>query len=103
MLYIYRNMDTIRAWWCFGAVTIRTILRIRSSITSTISGYDVMTWKHFRVTDPLWGETTGDQWIPLTKNHAVARSFDIFVNASYGVSFVGSNRGIGGTYCIYIT
>ena len=21
----------------------------------------------FRVTDPLWGESTGDRWIPLTK------------------------------------
>ena len=23
--------------------------------------------KQFRVTDPLWTESTGDRWIPLTK------------------------------------
>ena len=28
---------------------------------------DVIKWKHFRLTGPLWGEFTGDRWIPLTK------------------------------------
>ena len=28
---------------------------------------DVINRKHFRITDPLWGESTGHQWIPLTK------------------------------------
>ena len=28
---------------------------------------DVIKWKHFRVTGPLWGESTGDRRIPLTK------------------------------------
>ena len=28
---------------------------------------DVMTWKCFRITGPLWAETTGHQWIPTTK------------------------------------
>ena len=28
---------------------------------------DVMRWKHFHITDPLWGESIGYQWIPLTK------------------------------------
>ena len=27
---------------------------------------DVIKWKHFRITGPLWGEFTGDRWIPLT-------------------------------------
>ena len=30
----------------------------------------------FRVTGPLWGESIGDRWIPLTK--ARTRSFDVF-------------------------
>ena len=28
---------------------------------------DVIKWKHFRVTGPLWGEFTGPRWIPRTK------------------------------------
>ena len=28
---------------------------------------DTITWKHFRVTGPLWGESTGHRWIPLKK------------------------------------
>ena len=34
----------------------------------TISHDDVMTWNAFRITDPLWWESTGDRWIPLTKD-----------------------------------
>ena len=33
----------------------------------------VIKWKHFRVTCPLWGETTGHRWIPLTKTSHVER------------------------------
>ena len=29
---------------------------------------DVIKWKYFRVTDPLWGESTGHRWIPLTED-----------------------------------
>ena len=32
-----------------------------------ISHDDVIKWKIFRVTGPLWGEFTGHRWIPLTK------------------------------------
>ena len=28
---------------------------------------DVIKWKHFLVNDPLWGESSGHRWIPLTK------------------------------------
>ena len=28
---------------------------------------DVIKWKHFRVTGPLWGESADHLWIPLTK------------------------------------
>ena len=31
----------------------------------------------FRVTGPLWGESTGDQWIPLTQR-PLTQSFDVF-------------------------
>ena len=31
--------------------------------------YDVMTWKLFRCFCPLWVESIGDWWIPLTNNH----------------------------------
>ena len=27
---------------------------------------DVIKWKHFCVTGPLWGESTGHRWIPLS-------------------------------------
>ena len=27
---------------------------------------DVIIWKHFRATGPLWGEFTGHRWIPIT-------------------------------------
>ena len=29
--------------------------------------YDVIRWNIFRVTGPLWGKSTGNRWIPLTK------------------------------------
>ena len=29
--------------------------------------FDVIKWKQFHVTGPLWGESTSYQWIPLTK------------------------------------
>ena len=28
---------------------------------------DVIKWKYFRVTGPLWGEFTGHRWIPRTE------------------------------------
>ena len=34
-------------------------------------------WEHFRVIDPSWEESTGQWWIPLTKN-PVTRSFNVF-------------------------
>ena len=37
---------------------------------------DVTKWKHFRVTGPLWGESTGDRWIPSQR--PVTGSFDVF-------------------------
>ena len=36
-------------------------------ITQTIHHDDVIKWKHFCVTGPLRGESTGHLWIPLTK------------------------------------
>ena len=36
----------------------------------------VIKWKHLPRYWPLWGESTGNRWIPLTK--PVTRSFDIF-------------------------
>ena len=38
-----------------------------------------MRWTHFRITDPLWGESTDDLWIFLTMWR-----FDRFFAASYG-------------------
>ena len=40
---------------------------------------DVITWKHFRVTGPLWGESTGHQWIPLTKASDTRDAGDVTV------------------------
>ena len=37
-----------------------------SNICSACQG-DVMTWKYFPRNQPSWGESTGHQWIPLTK------------------------------------
>ena len=46
---------------------------------------DIMTSRignTFRVTGPLWGESTGDQWIPLTKagNADFYAFFDVSLN-----------------------
>ena len=35
--------------------------------TKNKAHYDVTQWKAFRVTGPLWGKSTGYQWLPLTK------------------------------------
>ena len=35
---------------------------------------DVIKWKHFRVTGPLWGEFPSHQWIPLTMASDAERS-----------------------------
>ena len=32
----------------------------------------------FRVAGPLWGESTGRRWFPITKALSVTRSFDVF-------------------------
>ena len=37
---------------------------------------DVIKWNHFCITCPLWEESTGHWWIPLT--NPVMRSFDVF-------------------------
>ena len=34
---------------------------------------NVIKWKHFRVTGPLWGESTDHRWIFLTKAHDAER------------------------------
>ena len=39
---------------------------------------DDIKWKHFRPAGPLWGESTGDRWIPLTKASDVF--FDLCLN-----------------------
>ena len=36
----------------------------------------VIKWEHFRVIGPLWRESTGHRWIPLTK--PITRNFDVF-------------------------
>ena len=42
---------------------------LRCSFKTVISLWhdDVIKWKHFPVTDPLYGEFTGRRWIPRTK------------------------------------
>ena len=37
---------------------------------------DVIKWKHFRVTGPLWGEFTGHRWIPSLR--PMTRIFVVF-------------------------
>ena len=36
----------------------------------------VIKWENFHITSPLWGESTGHQWIP--SHRPVTRSFDAF-------------------------
>ena len=43
---------------------------------TTAPGDDVIKWKHLSVTGPLWGESTGDRWIPSQR--PVTRSFEVF-------------------------
>ena len=43
-----------------------------------------MTWKCFQITGPLWGESTGDRWIPSQRaSGADIWSFDIDLNNSW--------------------
>ena len=37
---------------------------------------DVIKWKHFRITGPLWRESTGHWWFPSQR--PVTRSFDVY-------------------------
>ena len=48
---------------------IMFLLYTRNMLTSS-------NWNIFHVTGPLWGEFTGDRWIPSQR--PVTRSFDVF-------------------------
>ena len=81
---VHKNMerhtaDTIVSWpnpkqWVIvhvGQVSAHTNSRWAIEFYLTYLYYlfhdDVIKWKHFRVTGPLYGEFTGHRWIPLTK------------------------------------
>ena len=53
--------------WCNISITQHLVLALmdicyHNNIMMVLLHGDV-----FQITDPLWGESTGDQWIPLTK------------------------------------
>ena len=51
--------------------------------TSRLSGPSidyVIKWTHFRVTGPLWGESTDDRWIPLTKTSDAEVWYFLYLN-----------------------
>ena len=56
--------------WIFTNVFLKFVLRIDILSTSNETDVSMMTSSNgniFRITDPLWGESTGHRWIPLTK------------------------------------
>ena len=65
-LLVYNSPD---AFWC-QILTVDTLLTcvidIYASFPFSTNHDDIIKWKHFRVTGPLWGESAG-QWISLTK------------------------------------
>ena len=62
------------------AVILQRILIFTSELQTTDSMFllhdDVIKWNIFRVTGPLWGESTGHRWIP--SQTPVTQSFDVF-------------------------
>ena len=51
----------------------------RTSNVEPVSIHDnVIKWDIFRVTGPLWGESTGHRWIPLTKASDSERWSNVF-------------------------
>ena len=59
---------TLFVWpWHFYYIKLQTESYIDSRSLFTNCMMTSSDWNIFRVTGPLWGESTGDQWIPLTK------------------------------------
>ena len=58
---------------------------------------DVIKWKHFCVTSPLWGETAGHRWIPLTKSSDAELWFFSLIYAWTNVWANNRNAGDGTT------
>ena len=48
----------------------------RTETLSELNSWSCHQMEFFRVTDPLWGESTGHRWIPLTKAND---GFDVFI------------------------
>ena len=49
------------------SITLVMFLTLRWFVGPVNMRIDVVTWRRFRVTGPLWGESTEHRWIPLTK------------------------------------
>ena len=45
----------------------RRAMLIESEKMNSGNHVDIMTWTHFHITGPLWGESISHQWFPLTK------------------------------------
>ena len=60
--------------WCrYQATVDLTILFLMTVIMMLSSNGNI-----FRVTGPLWGESNGDRWIPITRS--MTQSFEVFVD-----------------------
>ena len=63
------SLITVTSHWRHGALShLQLNYFFQLSVLANIK--ESMTAK---VTDPLWGESTGDKWIPLTRGYAVTR------------------------------
>ena len=47
----------------FSRVTLERKRRINNSIQLTLKHENTFAWKYFRITGPLWGESTGFRWM----------------------------------------
>ena len=66
--YLHNGISYTGKMWSIESAP--RCFRNRTSV-ETLLHDDVIKWKHFCITGPLWGESTGHQWIPLTKDSGV--------------------------------
>ena len=78
-------------WW--HSRDIKHISNVLFYSYSIVSHDDVIKWKIFHITGPLWGESTGHWWIPLTKDSdAEVLMFSLLYALTNGWA---NNRGAG--------
>ena len=85
---ISTDISKVSLWLAFLSQEVTLFTRVNNSNLTTTPWHGNV----FRVTGPLWRESTGDLWIPLTKGPVMA-SFDVRTSCwAYSRSPVGLMR-----------